>query len=774
MRRLLRTAASAGLVLGALMAIAPAASAQATPDCGYGTDGPSASSLCWFDMTDYDDALARSVAGQPMSIDLPGGYTASFTLTSRPVTGVPNHQAIEDRTTPLENRFAFGSTGADGGYRSVPGRPALYSFGGAGGVALTLSNIAVVDSAGQPVTGYRFAIADAENNIGGEDFTWTSDQPLDLIGILNDDAPAGCNAGVPLSGLGTTTVVCDGSGGEPGPPNPNYDAVVVGADTPTTIGLAMTTFARSGIAFAIQTSKIQVTKSVVGRVRPTDSFDVTATSPEGTDIATASTGPANSATTGELTVLPRVSGTSYTLSEVPTPASGTRQVDYDRSWACTNNGAPDPSLPSGSGPSVSVSPAAGDDIECTVTNTQLPADVSIVKSDGPDPVQPGTNLTYTLDVANGGPSRATNVTVGDALPAPLTLVSATPSQGTCNAANPVSCDLGILDSGDSAQVVIVATVDPAASSIRITNTATVTAAEPDSDTNDNTSTTDTLVPPISDLELTKTAPPGPFASGAQVPWSFTVTNDGPNDSPATTVTDTLPAALSYVSDDAGCTVAGRDVTCNLGTLPAGASRTFTVVTQLGTATGAGLTNQAQVSGPNIDSDTTDNASAATAATQPPPTTPAGDDTLCFFGTKVTILGTNEPETIVGTPGRDVINGRRGKDTILGLEGDDLICGGRGDDLIKGGIGDDRVKGSLGDDRIRGNLGDDWLRGAPGDDVITGRRGNDRLMGNDGDDRLRGRQGDDTLLGGPGTDWGHGGPGDDRGLSLATAFSVGGR
>lgn len=348
------------IVLAVLAAMFVAGTSEASAaGCGYGTGGPFASNLCWFDMSDYDDAQARSANGQQMSVNLDGGYTIDFTLTSRPV-GTATHAGVESRAVPLETRFAFGSSasggGRVGGYVGTPGEPALYSIdqGNSNGVDLTLSDITVEDSTGAPVTGYRFVIADAENNVNGENFTWTSDQALDLIGVLNPAAPTGCQNS--LTGLGTTSVTCIGTGGEPGPPNPRYDNVIVGADTPSTIGLSMTTFARSGVAFGIMTSKIEVRKSVTGRVYPSDSFDVTAISPESSTIATDSTGPANSASTGELTVLPRTNGASYTLSEAATPGSGTQLSEYTRDWTCTNNGAPDPSLPSGGGTAVQVSP----------------------------------------------------------------------------------------------------------------------------------------------------------------------------------------------------------------------------------------------------------------------------------------------------------------------------------------------------------------------------------------------------------------------------------
>jgi hypothetical protein len=255
--------ASAALLLAFACLLLPSrALAQATPQgCGYGTGGPNASNLCWFDMTAYNDALARTPAGQPMSVTLPGGYTVTFALTSRPVPGAPSYPIVDPRAVPIETRFAFGSSD----YVGVPGMPALYSRdAGTNGVNLTLSNISVVDSSGAPVTGYSFAIADSENNINTENFTWTSDKPLKLVGVANPTSTRGCHNA--LTGLGTTSVTCTGQGTDPGgsPPRPWYDDVVVGADTPSTISVSMRTPARSGVAFAIMTSKIQVTKQVVG------------------------------------------------------------------------------------------------------------------------------------------------------------------------------------------------------------------------------------------------------------------------------------------------------------------------------------------------------------------------------------------------------------------------------------------------------------------------------------------------------------------------------
>ena len=45
------------------------------------------------------------------------------------------------------------------------------------------------------------------------------------------------------------------------------------------------------------------------------------------------------------------------------------------------------------------------------------ADLAVTKSDSPDPVLVGQQLTYTVGIQNNGPSTATSVSLSDTLPA---------------------------------------------------------------------------------------------------------------------------------------------------------------------------------------------------------------------------------------------------------------------------------------------------------------------------------------------------------------------
>jgi uncharacterized repeat protein (TIGR01451 family) len=128
---------------------------------------------------------------------------------------------------------------------------------------------------------------------------------------------------------------------------------------------------------------------------------------------------------------------------------------------------------SGAAPAVALAPAS--------------ADLSIAKTTTQTTAQTGNLVTYTITVSNAGPSPATSVVVNDTLPAGLQFVSATPSQGTCNAASPLSCSLGTINSGANATITLVTRV--VATSGTISNTATVGSADADPDTADRTATT---------------------------------------------------------------------------------------------------------------------------------------------------------------------------------------------------------------------------------------------------------------------------------------------
>ena len=89
-----------------------------------------------------------------------------------------------------------------------------------------------------------------------------------------------------------------------------------------------------------------------------------------------------------------------------------------------------------------------------------PVDLAVVKSATPQTVSAGDELTYLITVSNNGPGEATGVVVTDSLPAGVTWVSTTPSQGPgCSAPSDVTCELGTIVNGGSATIQIVVQVN---------------------------------------------------------------------------------------------------------------------------------------------------------------------------------------------------------------------------------------------------------------------------------------------------------------------------
>ena len=128
-----------------------------------------------------------------------------------------------------------------------------------------------------------------------------------------------------------------------------------------------------------------------------------------------------------------------------------------------------------------------------VTPPPAEADLAVSKTDSPDPVTAGNNLTYTITVTNNGPLDATGVTVTEPLPMGVAPVSATPSQGSCSGTSFVTCNLGTITNGASATVTIVGVPSASVAGTTVSNTAMVTGNEPDPDGSNNSATATTTV-----------------------------------------------------------------------------------------------------------------------------------------------------------------------------------------------------------------------------------------------------------------------------------------
>jgi uncharacterized repeat protein (TIGR01451 family) len=122
---------------------------------------------------------------------------------------------------------------------------------------------------------------------------------------------------------------------------------------------------------------------------------------------------------------------------------------------------------------------------------RLAADLSVAKSDSPDPVSKGAQLTYSIVVTNNGPGSASGVQLIDTLPTNVQFVSATSPAGSCaQTGSTVTCNLGDLSNGTSVTVTIIVTPKKAGS---LTNTAQVNSISSDPNATNNIDTEQTTV-----------------------------------------------------------------------------------------------------------------------------------------------------------------------------------------------------------------------------------------------------------------------------------------
>lgn len=276
-----------------------------------------------------------------------------------------------------------------------------------------------------------------------------------------------------------------------------------------------------------------------------------------------------------------------------------------------------------------------DNLATVATDVSGSADLSITKTDSPDPVVAGTDLTYTVTVTNGGPSTADDVVVTDPLPSGTTYVSGVDGNGATVCAlvqqNQVVCELGTLQPGATKTVYITVHVASAVpSGTVLDNTATVSSSTTDPSTANNSATTSTTVGTSAELWIDKTGVKQSGNPSPVVVFTIVVHNDagceadaqstptptcgtgGPSDALNVTVTDRLPldpkkVVVQYVSPQCTYTKASHTVVCSTARIPAGATVSFVIEVQVAGSVGT-ISNTAELTppSPTPDPDTSNN------------------------------------------------------------------------------------------------------------------------------------------------------------------------
>ena len=227
--------------------------------------------------------------------------------------------------------------------------------------------------------------------------------------------------------------------------------------------------------------------------------------------------------------------------------------------------------------------------------------LTIEKTDAPDPVTAGgVDYTYTITVANTGPSDAQSVVVVDDLPAGfVTTGFSGPGTLPVVGADPFTWTIGTLAKGATAQLVVTYKVNSNVAPGTYRNTATVSS--PTDEAGPREAFCDTTVEVRSQVGIVKTAKePTVTAGQGGYMYTLTVSNTGPSDATNVNVVDTLPGGFTATAFNPAAGVlpvspTSGPFTWTIGTVAAGATKVLEVTYAVAAGVPAGpATNTADV------------------------------------------------------------------------------------------------------------------------------------------------------------------------------------
>ncbi|MBO9663638.1 MAG: DUF11 domain-containing protein, partial [Dokdonella sp.] len=441
---------------------------------------------------------------------------------------------------------------------------------------------------------------------------------------------------------GAITNVATSAGGDQTDPTPSNDEGSATVTVPASVDVSIT---KSGPATVSAGGTITYTL-VVANAGPDQANGTTYSDavPAGITGVGASCG---TPVGGAVCANPSVTGNTVSGTVPTLPANGSVTITITgtapaEATTLTNTATVTP-------PAGSDDPTPGNDTSPPVETEVTPvADLSITKT-GPATVAAGGTITYTLVVANAGPSRADGAAVSDPLPAGLSNAAASCGNATggavCGAFDTsVAGTIATLPAGGSATITITAAAPTQASTL--SNTATVSppagVTDPEPGNDASATVVTTIGAPIADLSVRKSGPTS-VAAGATLVYTVVVTNAGPDTAVAVNVADPTPAGLVFVGNSGGCATA---YPCALGDLASGASATITSTYQvpLDYAGPDPIANTASVSSTTADPNPADN--SATAQTSVDTSGQVSDMMATGAPTQTVPVGT--PVTVVTT------------------------------------------------------------------------------------------------------------------------------
>lgn len=235
--------------------------------------------------------------------------------------------------------------------------------------------------------------------------------------------------------------------------------------------------------------------------------------------------------------------------------------------------------------------------------------------DSIDPVPAGGVVTYDVGIGDAVGAARTNVTLNISVPANAQFA------GTGTLPAGVSCSGMALGEAGPGTFTCTGIDVPALATVQVpvrvrsvsAGTMTVTASLVGGSSQSETTT----VNAGADLAV-QIVTPATAAAGSTQSVQFTVSNAGPTTSPSAVLTYSVPPGFALGALPGGCSTAGSTLTCTMGAIASGASRSVTVDGVVGVAGNSTMTHAADVTGGGGvgDGDTNNNVSSVNTSVTP--------------------------------------------------------------------------------------------------------------------------------------------------------------
>ena len=551
-----------------------------------------AGSTITYTVTGTVDPAAVGTITNTVSANLPNGF----------IDSVPeNNNAVDnDGLTPVVD---LGITKTDNVDTSMPGRPVTYT--------ITASNAGPSDVVGATIED----VFPAELNVSG----WTSvatggatGNTASGSGDISDSVnmPVGSTieytVNATVTSNATGSVINTASISAPNGYTDSNSANNVASDTDTLDPEVDLSITKTDNVTTVSPNDMLTYTIVVQNSGPADAIgtSVTDSMPTGlTGVTFTSSGTAG--------VSGNTANGAGSINDVVTiPAGGTLTYEVQATVASNASGTIDNTATVAAGNGiVDTLPSNNSAIDSDIVVPEF--DLSITKDDGRETVIAGQRTTYTIRVANAGPSDVMGVTVTDSFPAELTEISYTSSATGGATGNTINGTGDINDTVDlpagaaityTAEATAVAGVTQS-----ISNSTRVDAPTSlnESNTANNLATDVNTVTREADLAVTKSDNRNTVTHGDTVTYEIVVRNNGPSDVVGATLVDALEPGLingtftSTAADGAsGNSANGSGDINEVLTLPAGSSVSYVYTATVSNSATGTIRNQAVVNSPS--------------------------------------------------------------------------------------------------------------------------------------------------------------------------------